>query len=310
MSKVFFSDLEIPKPHINLNINCLSNGAMIGRMIEGIESILQVEKPDWVIVYGDTNSTIAGSLAAKILHNKVIHIEAGLRSFNSNMPEEINRIITDRISDVLFCPSNNAVNNLKNEGFDKFKCIIKNVGDVLYDVMKKYQPKAKNPLKFLPAKFIVLTLHRVENTGNKNRINDIFEALHQIAEHDTIIFPIHPRMKKIIQNLSLHPNVHFIAPVSYFEMLYLLKHCHLVMTDSGGLQKEAYYFNKPVIILRDETEWIELIEKGYNKLTGTNTTKIIKAYNYLIKNSTNFEKNIYGDGKAAESIVTMLMKIN
>ena len=253
MSEIFFEQMQISKPDYNLEINSLTHGAMTGRMIERIEKVLLKEKPDWVLVYGDTNSTIAGSLAAKKLHIKVAHIEAGLRSFNRNMPEEINRILTDKISDILFCPTNTAVQNLQNEGIGKnsLSNIVK-CGDVMQDAAIFYSELAQKPELNLPKQFILATIHRAENTDEPKRLTSIFNALSVISNEIPIILPLHPRTKKIISNSQLKTNnsqLIFIDPVGYLEMIYLLQNCSLVMTDSGGLQKEAFFFEKPCVTL-------------------------------------------------------------
>lgn len=309
MSEIFFHQMQIPKPNYNLAINSLSHGAMTGRMMEKIEKILLAEKPDWVLVYGDTNSTIAGSLAATKLHIKVAHVEAGLRSFNMNMPEEINRIVTDRISDILFCPTETAVNNLKNEGYENIKTKIINCGDVMLDAALFYAPMSKKPQIELPEKFILSTIHRAENTDDPQRLKAIFEALSEISKQIPIVLPLHPRTKKIIGNYKLETtNLQIIEPVGYFEMVHLLQNCEMVMTDSGGLQKEAYFFAKLCITLRDETEWVELVENGFNKLVGADKNKIIKAFNEMFLKKINFNKNLYGNGFASQKIINELNK--
>ena len=309
MSEIFFHQMQIPKPNYNLAINSLSHGAMTGRMMEEIEKILLAEKPDWVLVYGDTNSTIAGSLAATKLHIKVAHVEAGLRSFNMNMPEEINRIVTDRISDILFCPTETAVNNLKNEGYENIKTKIINCGDVMLDAALFYAPMSKKPQIELPEKFILSTIHRAENTDDPQRLKAIFEALSEISKQIPIVLPLHPRTKKIIGNYKLETtNLQIIEPVGYFEMVHLLQNCEMVMTDSGGLQKEACFFAKPCITLRDETEWVELVENGFNKLVGADKNKIIKAFNEMFLTKINFNKNLYGNGFASQKIINELNK--
>jgi len=303
MSDIFFDEMKIPKPHYNLNINGLGHGAMTGQMLEKIEEVLLKEKPDWVMVYGDTNSTLAGALAASKLHIKVAHIEAGLRSFNINMPEEINRILTDRISNILFCPTQSAVENLKKEGFDNFDCKIVNSGDVMQDGAIFYKNLAIKPKINLQDSYILCTIHRAENTDNENRLREIFEALNEIGEEKQIILPLHPRTKKIIQRLKLNiKNLTIIDPVGYLEMVWLIDNCNLVMTDSGGLQKEAYFFEKQCITLRDETEWIELVDYGFNTLVGANKDKIIKVY----KNRSDFISKsliLYGNGNASKLII-------
>lgn len=244
MDKIFFNELKIPEPIYNLNINSLSHGIMTGRMLIQIEKILFDEKPDYVLVYGDTNSTLAGALAAKKLYINLIHVEAGLRSFNMRMPEEINRILTDRISDLLFCPTDNAVQNLLNEGFQNFACTIINSGDVMLDLViyfQKTNKDLKNP--YLSMKdFILCTIHREENTQNSDRLISILNGLNRLSREIEIILPLHPRTRKIINDLNLKINFKTIEPVGYFKMMNLLQKCKLVITDSGGLQKEAFFF--------------------------------------------------------------------
>ncbi len=303
MSDIFFEQMSIPKPNYNLNINGLGHGAMTGQMLEKIEEVLLIEKPNWVVIYGDTNSTIAGALAAKKLHIKVAHIEAGLRSFNMEMPEEINRILTDRISDILFCPTETAINNLKIEGYNNIKCKIVNSGDIMQDTAMFYAQKEQKPNIEIPQNFILATIHRAENTDNIERLTSILDALNEIAKTTKIILPLHPRTAKIIKNSELKiQNLSIIEPVGYLEMVYLLNRCKMVMTDSGGLQKEAFFFKKPCITLRNETEWVELIENNFNIIVGANKNKIVEAYSNH-KFNPNFDVDLYGNGKAAKNII-------
>lgn len=311
MSDVFFEEMQIPKPHYNLNIHGLSHGAMTGQMLEGIEKILLNEKPDYVLVYGDTNSTLAGALAAKKLHIKVIHVEAGLRSYNMQMPEEINRIITDRISDILFCPTDAAIENLKKEGMNNMPvCIVKN-GDVMQDASLFYAQQAEKKSTIIQElalnDFILCTIHRAENTDNINNLKNIITALNKINTEVLVLLPIHPRTKKILEMENISTNFKLIDPVGYFDMIMLLKHCKIVMTDSGGLQKEAFFFQKNCVTLRNETEWVELVENGYNELAGNISDKIYQAYQKMIVKKNDFSKNLYGNGKACEVIVSTLL---
>jgi len=315
MSDIFFTEMQIPEPDYNLEINSLNHGAMTGRMLEGIEKILLEEKPDLVLVYGDTNSTLAGALSAKKLHIKVAHVEAGLRSFNLRMPEEINRILTDRISDLLFCPTKNAVDNLKKEGYDTFDSQLFQVGDVMYDAALFYGKLSDkhstviNDLKISKGKFILCTIHRQENTDNIDSLFSIMDALNTLNREMQVIMPIHPRTKKIIKNRGIKINFHPIDPVGYFDMIQLIKHSLFVITDSGGLQKEAYFYGKYCITVRDQTEWIELVENGYNFLTGANKEHIISAFNALMRQKpVDFSKQLYGDGKASRKIVNALKR--
>ena len=307
MSGVFFEEMQIPKPKYNLAINSVGHGAMTGRMLEGIEQILLDEKPDLLLVYGDTNSTIAGALAAKKIHIKVAHVEAGLRSFNMAMPEEVNRILTDRISDLLLCPTQTAIDNLNQEGYQNIDAKIVNCGDVMQDAALFYaktsQEKASIGNTLPVEKFILCTLHRAENTDDPKRLTAIVEALNEIHQTTPVVLPLHPRTKAKIEALKITLNVKLIEPVGYFDMIELLKKCALVMTDSGGLQKEAFFFQKNCVTLRDQTEWVELIENKVNVLVGANASKIKTATKQMLAQQPNFDINLYGNGKACENIV-------
>lgn len=306
MSQVFLTELDMNEPKYCLNINGLTHGAMVGRMIEGIEGVLIKEAPDLVLVYGDTNSTLAGALAAKKLDLKVAHVEAGLRSFDMHMPEEINRVLTDCISDILFCPTDTAIENLKREGQDHSNCRIIKSGDVMKDIALFSSPLAKEPDFPVPDKFILVTMHRVENTDNQKRLDSIIRALNKISNEIEIVFPIHPRTRKEILKNKIKAEFDFVEPVGYLQMLYLLKRCQLVATDSGGLQKEAFLSQKPSIVLRDRTEWVELVEHGYAILTGSDEEKIYEGYKMMVKKSLDFNVNFYGDGNASEIIAKEL----
>ncbi len=310
MSDIFFEEMCIPKPDYNLNVNGLGHGAMTGQMLEKIEAVLLQEKPDWVLVYGDTNSTIAGALAAKKLHIKVAHVEAGLRSFNMDMPEEINRILTDRISDILFCPTETAVNNLKKEGYENINCRIVRNGDVMQDAALFYAGRAERPKADIPEDFVLCSVHRAENTDDPERLRNIFSALEEISKTCRVVLPLHPRTKGKLSAIGYDTNnshILFIEPVGYLEMVWMLKHCRLVMTDSGGLQKEAYFFDKYCITLRDETEWVELVKYGYNFLAGDDKGKIISLYNHISdKNNIEQKTPLYGNGNAGDLIVETL----
>ncbi|WNB17746.1 non-hydrolyzing UDP-N-acetylglucosamine 2-epimerase [Marivirga arenosa] len=311
MSEIFFNQLNIPKPKYNYNINGMSHGAMTGKMLEKIEETLLAERPDVVLVYGDTNSTLAGALAAKKLHIKVAHVEAGLRSFNMEMPEEINRILTDRVSDVLFCPTETAINNLKNEGYANFDCEIVNSGDVMYDsslLFKEISDKDINNSKNIPLTDYVLgTIHRAENTDDTSRLKSIIEGLNEI--HNTLIkvlVPLHPRTRKIISDNNIDIDFEIIDPVGYLEMLQLISKASLIITDSGGLQKEAYFFKKLCVTMRDQTEWIELIKNNYNVLVGANHDRIVEKTKEFLEGGKHFDKLLYGNGKSASKIVNHL----
>lgn len=312
MSDIFFSEMSIPEPDYHLEINSLSHGAMTGRMIEGIENVILKEKPDMVMVYGDTNSTLAGALAAKKIHIRVAHVEAGLRSFNMNMPEEINRILTDRISDILFCPTNQALKNLDLEGFNHYNCLIQQVGDVMYDAalfygaMSAQRTDIMHRLGLTDLPFVLCSVHRQENTDDLLSLKSIVESLNEINQNTRVILPLHPRTQKILKNNNITLDFNPIEPVGYFEIVALLKHCKLVITDSGGMQKEAYFFNKYCITLRNETEWIELVDNGYNCLAGSNKTTILTHYKTFIDKPFIKGTSLYGDGNAAEKIVSTL----
>jgi UDP-GlcNAc3NAcA epimerase len=314
MSEVFFEEMKIPVPKYNLSINQLTHGAMTGRMLEGIEKVCLDEKPDLILVYGDTNSTLAGALAAKKLNIPVAHVEAGLRSFNMTMPEEINRILTDRISDFLYCPSEAAINNLKREGFDNYPSKFILSGDVMYDAALFYHNLSHKIVKsaftndYNKGDFVLCTLHRQENTDNLNNLTSIIEAINEMSLKIRIVLPLHPRTAALVKKQNIKIKADVIEPLSYFQMLIMLENCSFVMTDSGGLQKEAYFFNKFCITFRQETEWTELVDLGVNFLTGPDHRKIVDAW-HKIEAGRKIESQlkIYGDGKAAEQIVNHLL---
>jgi UDP-GlcNAc3NAcA epimerase len=309
MSDVFFEEMDIPKPTYSLGVGGSSHGKMTGRQLEKIEEVLLQEKPDYVLVYGDTNSTLAGALAAVKLHIPVVHVEAGLRSFNMRMPEEINRILTDQVSNILFCPTGVAVNNLENEGFKNKFCQIINVGDVMYDAAMYYKSKSKKPdLLDVSSRFALVTIHRADNTDSEESLTSIISALNEINKTLPVICPIHPRTNKMIANLAITPEFNRIDHVSYYEMIWLLEHCQVVITDSGGLQKEAYFFNKPCITLREQTEWVELLSAGVNVLSSIKKDEIVEKVNVaLATNPDLFSVDaLYGDGNSANLIVEIL----
>lgn len=306
MSQIFFDEMDIPKPDYNLSVSGLSHGAMTGRMLEKIEGVLLEEVPDWVIVYGDTNSTLAGALAASKLHIKVAHIEAGLRSFNMKMPEEQNRIITDRLSTILFCPTEQAIENLKDEGYQNFGIKIIKSGDVMQDAAMFYRSSSKNT-KVQSNGYILSTVHRAENTDRPERLASIVSALNELNKETRVILPLHPRTQKIINEAGLKLDVEVIEPVGYLEMIALLENCSMVICDSGGLQKEAFFFNKPCITMRDETEWVELVELGVNLLVGADKGSIISAYNAAKELFVSDDGTLYGGGQASSNIVKSLL---
>lgn len=312
MSAVFFEEMEIPEPRYNLEVNGAGHGAMTGRMLEKIENVLIKEKPQLVMVYGDTNSTLAGALAARKLNIPVAHVEAGLRSFKMTMPEEINRILTDRISDLLFCPTDKAVSNLENESFRQFNCQIFQVGDVMYDSALFYASRAEaksdvlNRLSLAHKPFVLCTIHRQENTDDLNNLNSIITGLNSLSHETTVILPLHPRTRKIMQQQGIFTEFETIEPVGYFDIVRLLKNCQLVITDSGGMQKEAYFFGKYCLTLRDETEWVELIEHGFNCLVGIDPKKILSSYHDIVHNPFPNVHDLYGEGKASQKIAGIM----
>jgi len=317
MSQLFFEELDIPTPDYNLGIHNCSHGSMTGRMLESIEAALLEQKPDWVLVYGDTNSTLAGSLATKKLHIKLAHVEAGLRSFNMMMPEEQNRLVSDRLSDVLFCPTKTAVTNLKKEGIgdSPYGESVINVGDVMYDALlycsdiAEQRSSVLERLGIKAGEYVLSTIHRAENTDVAARFKNMILALREIANQTTVILPLHPRTRKILSDLRLSvQDIKVIDPVSYLDMILLEKKCRAIITDSGGIQKEAYFFQKPCITLRDETEWIELVNAGVNYVVGADRNNIVKTFKNLQSRTLDFSQDFYGNGKAGEKIVEVLVK--
>ncbi len=310
MSEVFFKELEIPEPDINLGISGLSHGAMTGRMLEAIEMVLDNEKPDLVLVYGDTNSTLAGSLAASKLHIPIAHVEAGLRSFNRIMPEEINRIITDHISKHLFCPTQTAVDHLAEEGINVGVHL---VGDVMFDCTQFYSEKALQKVKLgkwgiTEGKYVLCTIHREENTNILHRLESILSALQLISKSTPVLLPIHPRTRQLInsKNIShLLDGLIIIDPVPYLEMTRLQMTAKAILTDSGGMQKEAFFHKVPCITLRDETEWVETVQMGWNKIAGADKNLILEAYESCAAGAP-CQINPYGDGQAAKKILEIL----
>jgi UDP-GlcNAc3NAcA epimerase len=310
MSDIFFEQMQIPNPHYHLGIKSSMHGEMTGLMLEQVEKVLIQEKPDLTVVYGDTNSTLAGALAAKKLHIKLAHVEAGLRSRNMKMPEEINRILTDRISDFLFCPSQAAIKNLYEEGFQNFPAAIHQVGDIMKDVALYYKDKGVKPSFAIPEKFILATIHRAENTNDPQRLLEILQALEMASNDTPVILPVHPRTKNEIAKIGFKNGKRFFIhePVGYLEMVSLLINCQVVVTDSGGLQKEAFYFDKFCITTRNETEWTELVDAGYNKLVGAETEKIVEGIKIFLKKAPSFDKSLYGDGNTAGKIIEILKR--
>ena len=311
MSEVFFNELNIPKPDYNLEIGSSSHGKQTGEMLSKIEEILLKEKPDYVLVYGDTNSTLAGALAAVKLHIPVAHVEAGLRSFNRKMPEEINRVITDHVSKLLFAPTDTAVINLKNEGITEG---IYNIGDVMYDAtlynlqIAEQKSTILEKLDLKGKEYLLATVHRAENTDNRENLENILKAFKQSDK--TVIFPVHPRTVKKINDLGLGnllksaDNIKTIEPVGYLDMIILEKNAHKIVTDSGGVQKEAYFMNIPCITMRTETEWVETVNSGWNTIVNTDIDKILYAVNE--QNTPQNHPDFYGDGKASSKIAEII----
>lgn len=310
MSDIFFEEMNIPKPTHHLHIQESLHGAMTGKMMQGIETILLSEKPDYVLVYGDTNSTLAGALAASKLHIPIAHVEAGLRSFNMKMPEEVNRILTDRISTHLFCPTNQAIENLKAEGYENIACNIHLTGDVMLDAAMFYH--AKNTSTILQQQgleknnYFLCTIHRAENTNDIDRLKSIVSALNKLNSIHKVVVPLHPRTVKYIQEYKIETNFTILEPVGYFDMLQLIAHSKIILTDSGGLQKEAFFFNKFCVTLRDETEWVELVHNNCNILTGANEQKILEAVHHFQQATFPTNLSLYGNGKAGEQIASIL----
>jgi UDP-GlcNAc3NAcA epimerase len=306
MSEVFFNDFDLALPAYNLGVHSLQHGAMTGKMLIELEPILIAEQPNLVMVYGDTNSTLAGALAAKKLNIKVAHVEAGLRSYNMSMPEETNRIIVDRISDILFCPTAVALDNLKKEGFAGFHSKMIITGDVMQDAALYFGKIAltKSNVKntFNLDEYILATIHRAENTDDRLHLQSIIEALNEIHKKTAVVMPIHPRTQLLLDKYKIQPNFKVINPLGYIDMLALIQQANMIITDSGGLQKEAYFFRKNCITLRQETEWTELVEMGYNILAGNNAKQIFEAFEIMLKKQNNFEVPLYGTGNAAEQI--------
>ncbi|MFL7023337.1 non-hydrolyzing UDP-N-acetylglucosamine 2-epimerase [Enterovibrio norvegicus] len=311
MSDVFFAEMHIPKPNYNLGIGGQSHGKMTGEMIAKIEDVLIAEKPDYVMVYGDTNSTLAGAVAASKLGIKIAHVEAGLRSFNLHMPEELNRVMTDRVSHFLFCPTSQAIKNLENEGVHHWtpgKMIL--TGDVMYDGAMYYRKLATPPSDFPHSKgyYCLATIHRAENTDCDKKLRGVFEALERLSDAVPVVLPLHPRTRAKLQEIGFQSkNITLIDPVGYLNMIWLIENAKFVVTDSGGLQKEAYFFDKRCIVVRDETEWSELVDLGFNKLVEPNYNSIFAAYEQLSTEVKGSDGQLYGDGSASRMIVEAML---
>jgi UDP-GlcNAc3NAcA epimerase len=313
MSQVFFEELDIPKPKYNLEISGGQHGAMTGRMLEAIEKVLLEEKPDWVLIYGDTNSTLAGALAAAKLHIPVAHVEAGLRSFNMRMPEEVNRILADRVSSLLFCPTESAVNNLKSEGVTNG---VHNVGDVMYDVAMFYSDRTRqqsailNNLSLTKSGFALATCHRAENTDDPQRLAGILSALVKLADSIPVVLPLHPRTSKLIVDYGLQyllDSITVIAPLPFLDMIALEQSAKIILTDSGGVQKEAFFYAIPCVTMREETEWVETVELGWNKIVGSTTASIVSGVKDMMsKQNTKTKEKPYGNGDSAKNIIALM----
>lgn len=329
MSAIFFEELQIPLPNYNLQVGSGKHGEQTAKMIIGIEEILEKEEPDFLVIYGDTNSTLAGAIAASKIHVPIVHIEAGLRSYNKKMPEELNRILADHVSTFLFSPTITGMKNLQKEGFNLQTVApftannpgIFNVGDVMYDNSLHFAEIASQKVNIIQqlglgkGKYVLATIHRNNNTDDATRLNEIFKAFVHISNEVKIVLPLHPRTLKQIEQLldksllsSLnHSSILLIPPVSYMEMIQLEENAQIIITDSGGVQKEAYFFSKPCIILRSETEWVEIIESGSGVLCDANKEVIIENFNFFIRKEKILFNNIYGAGDAAVNIIDILL---
>lgn len=316
MSDVFFRELEIPQPDYNLGIGSAPHGAQTGRMLETIEAVLLKERPDWVLVYGDTNSTLAGALSAVKLHIPVAHVEAGLRSFNQAMPEEINRVLTDHASSLLFAPTGVSVNNLLREGISENAIHL--VGDVMYDAALHYGQEADkrsailHDLGISPHSYVLATIHRAENTDDSDRLRVIFEGLRTVARDIPVVVPLHPRTRKALETQrsldSVMDELTVIDPVGYLDMIQLEKNACVITTDSGGVQKEAYFYGVPCVTLRDETEWGELVDSGWNKLVSPTCADEVRRMILAAVGRRGADVSLYGDGRAAERIADIMIR--
>ncbi len=311
MSQLFFEEMGLRAPDYNLGVHSLAHEEMVAQMQSQIEGIIHNVHPSWVLVYGDTDSTLAGAQAAHACKVKLCHVEAGLRSFNNQMREEFNRVRTDKLSDILFAPTGRAIRNLQNEGIDIDKIVP--TGDVMKDAALHFSPMARKPQMELPDHFILCTLHRAENTDNSDILKELLLALEMTCNYCPVVLPLHPRTRQKMQEIGYRVEqspITFIEPVGYLEMLYLLHHCALVMTDSGGVQKEAYFAHKYCLTLREETEWMELCARGYNHLLGHNHLNIVSTAQMLLDLPPLFSDDLYGDGHTARTIVETLIQRN
>lgn len=310
MSDIFFREMAIPAPHYQLSVASGLHGWQTGQMMMRVEDVLLREKPDVVLVYGDTNSTLAGALAAAKLNIPLAHVEAGLRSFNRRMPEEVNRVVVDHVSSLLLCPSQTAVDNLAAEGITSGVHLI---GDVMADALAIFSERADARsdiharLRLTRGAYLLATIHRAENTDDPDRLRNIMSAFSQAEE--PVVLPLHPRTRKVLDTLHLNlpGQIRMIGPVGYQDMVALEKSARVILTDSGGIQKEAYWLGVPCVTLRDETEWVETIEFGWNRLVGADEKEIVRAVRFVTKPGR--RPDLYGGGHAAESIVGLLSKI-
>jgi UDP-N-acetylglucosamine 2-epimerase len=312
MSAIFFAELDIPAPDHYLGIGSGSHGVQTGAMLAAIERILMDEQPDWLLVYGDTNSTLAGALAGVKLHIPVAHVEAGLRSFNRAMPEEINRVLADHISNLLLCPSKTAVENLRAEGIHQGVHL---VGDVMYEALMNAAERANERSTILrrldlkDKEFLLATVHRAENTDDPVHLGNILSAFHELEE--MIVFPVHPRTRSAMEHLNLNPsprsNIRLVEPVGYLDMVQLEQSARMILTDSGGIQKEAYWLKVPCVTLRAESEWVETVEAGWNVLVGSNPQRIRETV--IAFDPPAAHPPLYGDGRTAEICVRLLSEL-
>ncbi len=311
MSDVFFDELDIPRPAINLGVGSGLHGKQTAAMLTGIEQAIVDLKPDLVLIYGDTNSTLAGALAASKLHVPVAHVEAGLRSFKRTMPEEINRIVADRISDLLFCPTDTAVAHLRSEGIVRG---VHQTGDVMYDAALFYGERSRasrklDELELIPRKYALATVHRAENTDDPTRLNGILDGLGRVAAHLPVVLPLHPRTRAIIEQggLAIPDGVRICEPLPFLDMIALERSAALILTDSGGVQKEAYFYEVPCVTLRDETEWVETVQSGWNRLAGAVAAHIDEAAKNALGARPADHTDYYGKGHAGERIIDLIL---
>ncbi len=315
MSDAFFRELDIPDPAYHLGVGSGGHGVQTGRMMGALEEVFERENPHWVLVFGDTNSTMAGALVAAKMHLPIAHVESGLRSFDRSMPEEINRVVTDHVSDLLFAPTPVAVKNLTNEGLSGRKIIVS--GDVMYDVALYYAEKSERESKILERlqlgskNFALATIHRADNTDDAMRLRNIMEGLSMVAKETPVVLPLHPRTASALKKFNLeYPDISFVDPVGYLDMLSLLKHAAVIATDSGGVQKEAFFQKTPCVTLRTTTEWTELVESGWNRLVPPDSSQIVRDAIMGAVGKIGGDLSDYGDGNASEVISKTLLEVS